>query len=203
MYSQIRNQRPLSRAGLVLALYGALSLIAILIAAGRDDIDIYRVEGVATPWLLIASPAIGLGLGLLVVGLSRLATQRYEWARKLHRSFRGLLGVLSRREAFVFALASAVGEELLFRGALQPAVGLWLQAGIFALLHIAPSRDLWPWTLWAFGMGLVFGLLAHTTGNLGGPIVAHFVINYLNLRYIGRVELPASPDNVGFLPTNH
>jgi hypothetical protein len=33
-------------------------------------------------------------------------------------------------------------------------------------------------------------------GDLGGPIAAHFTINYLNLHYIARVELPeaSSPD---------
>jgi len=31
---------------------------------------------------------------------------------------------------------------------------------------------------------LAFGALATETGNLGGPIAAHFTINFLNLRFI-------------------
>lgn len=188
----IRNQRQLSRSGLVVALYGALALAAILIAAGRDDMDIYRWSQTRTSLWLGLSPLIGLALGLGVVGLSRLATQRYEWARNLHRNFRELVGELSSREILVLALASSIGEELLFRGALQPALGLWVQAAIFALLHIGPSRQFLPWTLWAFAMGLVFGLLFEWTGNLGGPIVAHFAINFLNLHYISRTSVPAA-----------
>ena len=42
-------------------------------------------------------------------------------------------------------------------------------------------------------MGLVFGALVELTGDLGAPIVAHFTINFLNLHYIARVELPARP----------
>jgi len=186
----IRNQRQLSRAGLVLALYGALSLVAVLIAAGRDDIDIYRIEGVSTTTRLALSPLFGLALGLFVVLLSRFATHHYGWARNLHHSFRGLLGRLSGREVLVLALASSVGEELLFRGALQPWLGLWVQALVFALLHIGPSWRFVPWTVWAFAMGICFGLMFRWSGDLGGPIVAHFTINFLNLHYISRVELP-------------
>ena len=123
--------------------------------------------------------------------MSRLATHRFVWARNLHRSCRSLLGRLTGREILVLALASSVGEELLFRGALQPVLGLWLQALVFALLHIGPGWRFVPWTAWAFVMGLCFGLLFQWTGDLGGPIVAHFTINFLNLHYISRVELPA------------
>ncbi|MBT8495507.1 MAG: CPBP family intramembrane metalloprotease [Deltaproteobacteria bacterium] len=181
----------MSRSGLVAALYGALALAAILIAAGRDDMDIYRwSDERASLWLLL-SPLLGLALGLLVVAMSRLATLRFGWARNLHRSFRELLGELSSREILILALASSIGEELLFRGALQPAWGLWVQAAVFALLHIGPSKQFLPWTLWAFAMGLVFGLMFEWTGNLGAPIVAHFAINYLNLRYISRTPVEA------------
>jgi membrane protease YdiL (CAAX protease family) len=180
----------MSRSGLVAALYGALGLAAILIAAGRDDMDIYRwSDERGSLWLLLA-PLIGLALGLLVVAMSRLATQRYGWAKNLHRSFRELLGELSGREILILALASSIGEELLFRGALQPAWGLWVQAAVFALLHIGPSRQFLPWTIWAFAMGVAFGLLFSWTGNLGAPIVAHFAINFLNLKYISSTALP-------------
>ena len=40
-------------------------------------------------------------------------------------------------------------------------------------------------------MGLAFGALAKWTGNLGGPIAAHFTINFLNLRYIVGEPAPA------------
>jgi len=35
-------------------------------------------------------------------------------------------------------------------------------------------------------------VLAQAVGDLGGVIVAHFTINFANLRYIARVELPAA-----------
>jgi membrane protease YdiL (CAAX protease family) len=174
----------MTRAGLILALYGSLALAAILISAARGDVDIYRIAGVSTPLL------IGVALGLAVVFLSRLAVHRFDWARRLHNDFRQILGKLSYKEILVLAVASSVGEELLFRGALQPIVGIWAQAIVFALLHIGPGLRFLPWTASALVIGLLFGFLFQLTGDLGGPIVAHFAINYLNLHFIARFELP-------------
>ena len=180
----------MSRAGLILSLYGGLALLALLLSAGRDDIDIYRIEGRSTSLFLALSPLIGLAVALAVVFLSRFVVHRFEWARRLHTDFRSLLGPLSGREILILAVASAVGEELLFRGALQPMIGIWPQAVIFALLHIGPGTRFLPWTLSAFAVGLVFGWLFHATGDLGGPIVAHFAINFLNLHFIARFDAP-------------
>ena len=178
---------PLSRASLVIGIYGALALLALMLSAGRGDPDLYRLGG-SSAWLLLISPAIGLGVGLAVVGLTRIAVARYEWARALTTSFRDRLGPLTGREVMVLAAASAIGEELLFRGALLPWWGLWPQAIAFALLHVAPGvmppRRYLPWTAMALVLGVGFGLLAEATGDLGGPIVAHFTINLLNLRFI-------------------
>jgi membrane protease YdiL (CAAX protease family) len=182
---------PLSRATLVIGLYGAMGIVAFLVAAGRGDPDLYRLGGSPEAWQLEAAPALGIALGLGVVGLTRLATRHFQWARDLHTSFRDLLGPLTAREIVILALASAIGEELLFRGALLPWFGLWLQAAVFAALHIGPGRRFLPWTLSAFVLGLAFGALAKWTGNLGGPIAAHFAINFLNLRYIVGEPVPA------------
>lgn len=182
---------PLSRATLVIGLYGAMGIAAFLLAAGRGDPDLYRLGGSPAGWKLASGPAFGIALGLAVVGLTRVATRRFQWARDLHASFRDLLGPLTLREIVILALASSIGEELLFRGALLPWFGVWAQAGIFALLHVGPGRRFLPWTASALALGLAFGALAHWTGNLGGPIAAHFTINFLNLRYIVGVPVPA------------
>lgn len=183
---------PMSRSGLVLAVYGALALCGLIIGAARGDLDLYRHAEASTPLKLALSPILGLGFGLLVVFLSRLAVHRWGWARALHRDFHGLLGEMSGREIFILAVASAVGEELFFRGALTPLIGIWGQAAVFALLHIGPGRRFLPWTASAFLLGAIFGLAFETLGDIGAPIVAHFTINYLNLSYISRVDLPAA-----------
>lgn len=184
--SQPSPAPPLSRASLVIGLYGAMALVALVIAAARGNPDLYRLEPTAAPAWLGIGPLIGFGVGLCVVAATRLATKHFQWARDLHASFRDLLGPLTGKEIVILALASSIGEELLFRGALLPWIGVWLQGIVFALLHVGPGRRFLPWTLSALVLGIGFGWLAQWTGNLGGPIAAHFAINFLNLRYIVR-----------------
>jgi len=86
----------------------------------------------------------------------------------------------------ILAACSSLGEELLFRGALMPWLGLPLSSLVFASLHIGPGRRFVPWTLMALALGIGFGYLARSTGSLGAPIAAHFTINFVNLRFIVR-----------------
>jgi membrane protease YdiL (CAAX protease family) len=181
--SQPSPAPPLSRASMVIGLYGAMALVALVIAAGRGDPDLYRF-GAVPRWPLLAGPIVGIAVGLGIVGLTRVATRHFAWARYLHVSFHDLLGPLTGREIVILALGSSIGEELLFRGALLPWLGPWWQAAVFALLHVGPGRRFLPWTVSALVLGAGFGWLAVLTTNLGAPIAAHFTINFLNLRFI-------------------
>jgi membrane protease YdiL (CAAX protease family) len=183
--SQPSPAPPLSRASLVIGLYGGMALVALVIAAGRGNPDLYRL-GDPSGLMLIGGLGIGVAVGLAVVGLTRLATRHFQWARDLHLSFRDLLGPLTTREIVILALASSIGEELLFRGALLPWFGVWIQAIVFAGLHVGPKKRFLPWTISALVLGIAFGWLAVWTQNLGAPIAAHFTINFLNLRFIVR-----------------
>ena len=191
MYSH--DQPPLSRASLVIGLYAAMALVGLLIAAGRGNPDLYCLTGVPSWWLL-AGPAVGVAAGLLIVLLTQQATRRYAWAKQLHNSFKDLLGPLTTRDIVILAAASSIGEEVLFRGALMPWLGLWVQAAIFACLHVGPGKKFAPWTLMALAMGVGFGLLARYTENLGAPIAAHFMINFLNLKFIVRTKVSRTQD---------
>ena len=131
----------------------------------------------------------GLAAGLLIVFASRMALYRFEWARWLHRELRHLLFPLTDLEILVLAGASSVGEEMFFRGAMLPSIGLFGSSAIFALLHIGPKARFLPWTISSFVVGLLFGGMYLWTGDLTGPVVAHFLVNFLNLRHLAQVEL--------------
>jgi membrane protease YdiL (CAAX protease family) len=171
--------------------YGGLAGIAVLWGAVRGNPNVYLypgTTGMTVPRLMLG-PAVGLALGLVLVFLSRFATHRLEWARVLHREFHAVVHELNSREIFLLALFSSVGEELFFRGALLPQIGLLGSSALFAALHVRPHLRFLPWTLMSFIVGLVLGGMYVKLGDLGGPIVAHFTINLLNLSYIAKTEL--------------
>jgi membrane protease YdiL (CAAX protease family) len=177
-----------SRAALVLVLYLALGATAIVWGGLRGQANVWQLPGRGEP-LVFAGIATGILLGLAIVFASRLALYRFDWARALHREFRGLLNPLSEVEIVVLAVASSVGEEMFFRGALLPVIGLLGSSAVFALLHIGPKTRHLPWTISSFGAGLMFGAMFTWTGDLTGCVLAHFLVNFLNLRHVAQYEL--------------
>jgi membrane protease YdiL (CAAX protease family) len=135
----------------------------------------------------------GLTLGLAVVAGSRLLVARFAWARSLYHWFAQVLGPMPDREVLGLALLSSIGEELLFRGAMQPTLGLWLTAVIFGLLHFPPRLRLLPWTVMAGLFGLLFGAITLWSGTIAGAVIAHFTINLLNLREVARYAVDHPP----------
>ena len=180
----------MNRATVIVALYSALGVAAIGWGWWRGDRNLYEY-GDRSLVLLAAGPVVGLLFGLAMVFLSRLAVHSMEWARVLHREFHAVVHELTSREIFLLAVSSSIGEELFFRGAMLPAIGLWPSSVLFALMHVRAQWRFLPWPIMSFIMGLAMGLMYMKLGNLGAPIVAHFTINLLNLNYIAKHELRA------------
>ncbi|MCA9539983.1 MAG: CPBP family intramembrane metalloprotease [Myxococcales bacterium] len=130
--------------------------------------------------------ALGVAVGLLAVLLSRLGTARFDWSRRIDAEFRDLLGPLEPREIFGLAIASALAEEMFFRGFLQPLIGLEASAVVFGAAHVPWRRSLIAWTFAALAMGYVLGWMFEARGNLIAPVLAHFTVNYFNLHALVR-----------------
>ena len=127
---------------------------------------------------------IGLAVGLVSVWVSRWWTEHSHSGEQMARAMAATLGSLSVPNALLLALASGLGEELFFRGALQPRVGWLVSSLLFGAVHFVPRRDMLPWTGFVLAMGGVLGGLFAWTGNLVAPIVAHVVVNGLNLPFL-------------------
>jgi membrane protease YdiL (CAAX protease family) len=102
----------------------------------------------------------------------------------MHEDFRPFARDLSGAAIAGLALFSASGEELLFRGLGQPYLGLIPQALIFGVLHQMPGPSRWVWASWALLVGLGLGIIFQLTGSLLGPLLAHAIVNGLNLTYL-------------------
>jgi CAAX protease family protein len=101
-----------------------------------------------------------------------------------------LLGRCTWVELAVLSLLAGVGEEMLFRGVLQPVFGRWLHpwAGLllasllFGLVH--PLT--WLYVVLAALFGVYLGWLYVATDNLLTPITAHAVYDFVVLLYLLR-----------------
>jgi membrane protease YdiL (CAAX protease family) len=128
---------------------------------------------------------LGVGLGLSLVVATRLAAH-LELIDGLAVGLQEHIGPLRVHTCIVLAAASALGEEMLFRAVLQPAVG-WLAATlVFALVHLPFDKRLAVWPLFAFAAGGLFGAAYGVTGGVLAPVLAHFVVNALNLIWLAR-----------------
>lgn len=180
-------------------IYGALALVAVGFGAARGQ---WLVILPTAPWMpgsrgttLVVSLVMGISVAALVVASTRAMVKRFAWVRDLHVGFRGLFGHVTQSEAAWLAIFSGIAEELFFRGALQPMLGIAVTSAIFGLVHIGPGKKFWIWTAWAGAMGFVFGAMAQLAGDLAGVIVAHVIINYENLSFISAHDPDATRSN--------
>jgi hypothetical protein len=171
-------------ARLVLGFYAVMGAAA-LVWRGLADGALPWAEGPGSPVLPIhLRVAAGLAAGGALVAVSRIWTERSAAGRALADELSRLLGPLSLGRAWAFAAASGLAEEAFFRGALQPRLG-WLGATlIFAAAHFVPTRRLWSWSVFALLAGALFGGLFAATGDLLAPLLAHALVNGLNLRWL-------------------
>jgi membrane protease YdiL (CAAX protease family) len=176
-----------ARARTVATFYAALMLLGFFwhgTAQGTNDV--WRLDPEQNWATLAWTPLVGVAFGLLTVQVFRALEVHMAWVSELHREFRAILGQPRTSELVLLAAVSSLGEEILFRGAMLDAWGLWVSSLVFALLHIPPRLSLWPWTASSLLLGLALGAMTLATGNLGAAVAAHFVINLLNLGYITR-----------------
>ena len=136
------------------------------------------------------NPVRDFGVGLLagagVLAASSVWTAYSRWGDSLARELAAAIGPLGLPNALLLAFASGFAEELFFRGALQPRVGLLAASLLFACVHFVPRRALLPWAGFALIAGLILGGLFVWSGNLIAPITAHIMVNAVSLPLLAR-----------------
>jgi uncharacterized protein len=136
--------------------------------------------------------AIGIGLltaagcAAMAFVLLRVVPERGP-VRPLRRLYREVLFPLFRGntalEVAAISVFAGVGEEVLFRGAVQPELGLIATSLVFGALHTA-GRATVALGIYAACMGALLGWLTIATGGLLAPIVAHMVYDALAISYL-------------------
>jgi hypothetical protein len=151
----------------------SLCLIAALLPLPFERPGVWSALGLAGlfTWQTLLSGVLGLIIGVIVAALV------IHW-RPMHVIAEQLMQLvawetLHTSDYVLIALMAAMGEELLFRGALQPLIGLLPVAVIFGLLHFTSIAHV----ILAGMLGLLLGWLYQWSGSLWSPIVAHFWVD--------------------------
>jgi uncharacterized protein len=170
---------------------GGLGLLAIMIGLFMS----------VPPWHeLKAGPMeIGYGFAATVPMLAGLLALRAVHAGPLGRLnsvvdqlVAPLFGKCSIFQLAMISVVAGVGEELLFRGVVQPLLIGWIEilAGvlaasvIFGLMHaITPT-----YAILATAVGAYLGWLTLATGGLVAPIIAHSLYDFLALVYLTKSQ---------------
>ena len=157
--------------------------------------------GIALIWQRLRSIPMGIGdvsQGLAIGTAAAVALALLNWyllrgapnlrpvasIRRLYQeSLKPLFGGVGVTDVVIISVAAGIGEELLFRGVLQPEVGLVLASVIFGVLHMGGTGTL-AFGCWVAVMGGVLGGLAVWTGGLLAPIVAHALYDGAAITYI-------------------
>lgn len=195
------------RSGRASIAYALIALGAVAVGHVFDRGSLLAYPGAWLPLEGVEAHAFSLVLGgvfaAAVVLVTRVLVENTKWAKALHRDLRPMTVALDGTGIFAIAALSALAEELVFRGLLMPWLGLVPQALLFGVVHAqlsGPSR--WVWVAWASVVGLALGAMFGLTGSLLGPMLAHALINGLNLAFLKSHDTAPPRNSLGGLLSN-
>lgn len=138
---------------------------------------------------------VGLLFGSLAGAISWWLIRR-PFMRPVHGKYTRLFQSLKLKtsDIIIISLCAGIGEELLFRGAIQPYLGIYLTAIVFVALHGYLDPRNWRLSIYGILMTGIIIALGYFTEYIGiiSAITAHVVIDLVLLFLLLRV----SPQNL-------
>ncbi len=141
-------------------------------------------------WRDTASGILVTIVMLFIAAAGSWASERWTaWAflKRWMRQVGPLLAQIRPAQMVLLSVIAGFGEEALFRGAIQPMLGVWLTSLLFATVHVL-RWDSNGMKMIAFYMpfGLLLGWLYTFTQNLWGCMVAHTLYDLIALWWVQR-----------------
>ena len=167
--------------GILIWLYVGLALVGLGGMYWQESFGALIPE---EPILMLHHIVVGIAGGLFLILASRGLEKIVPSVATLTQGFGQMLGQFTPRHACLAAVASSLGEEIFFRGFLQSWWGVLASSVVFALLHIGPDRRFISWPFLAFGASLLLGSLMVYTGTIWASVIAHGLVNFVNLNHI-------------------
>ncbi len=145
----------------------------------REALDRLGLTVARPAQLLLAFP---LSLGMIVLAIfvvrvwAALDPASYKQTGDISNAMMGGLAAWGLWGAFAVGAIAGISEETLFRGALQPKLGIALPTVLFASLHT--QYLLSPATALVLVIGLVMAVVRKRTGSTLICLLTHFLYNF-------------------------
>ena len=164
------HPQALTRYGLLM---GAGMILLALAWSGRPLDAALRVWFPVADWAVNCLIGMGLGTGFALAVW--FITERIPAFQRMERRLLRVLEMdaLRYHHALVFGLIAGIPEEVLFRGAMQPTMGIVAVSVIFGALHAMTPA----YFVYATSAGIALGLLTEVSGGLWMPVAAHFAVD--------------------------
>jgi len=170
---------------------GIFAAIGLLLMRFVQHAELPRSLATGMAWPLQA--AAGVLCGLAVGSASLYSAWFHPKAGIAQRTAGSYARLdLSGLNPVWISLAAGIGEELLFRAALQPLLGIWLTSLLFLVVHTRAyefrltDKVSWMQAASVFGMSVGLGLLYEHVGLLS-TVVAHVVVDICGLYAVRQV----------------
>lgn len=130
---------------------------------------------------------IGINYGFFAAFTARYIINS-RWMKDLRIYFSGIIANMNLKTYHIifYSLCAGIGEEILFRGAIQPFMGIWITAIVFIALHgyLNPMNK--HIILYGMFMILVSAGLGYLYDLMGmiSSMTAHFTIDVILFFYL-------------------
>lgn len=174
-------------------LVGFGGLGSVLVPMIRDTSLTKFLSGQEKFWIQLA---VGASFGVITAKAGwQLVEQPFlESTKSFFARLIGPLKLNSIQIAYI-SICAGIGEEMFFRGAIQPMLGIWFTAILFVLLHGYLNPFNMPLTIYGTYMVLVIGVMGLFTEHFGivTSMLAHTIIDIILLRQLALAGLSESP----------
>lgn len=142
---------------------------------------------------------LGIGLGLFWGYLGKFLVGR-SYFEEVFQKFTELIGSmrLNKLEIWWVSICAGVGEEILFRGTIQPFLGVWITSILFVFIHgyLTPFNT--RLSIYGIFMTLAIVTLGYTVEYVGliPAMVAHTIIDVILLSYLTSAYRRLNPEEI-------
>jgi len=183
-FAFMRASRELFMRMGLLTLLVPLVIVAILYYFNATTFMIPVVIGKANVWIQVFAGVAG---GFLLSGITWLMG-KWKYLDDVNFDFTLRLGIFnfSLQEILFLSFCAGVGEEIVFRGMIQPWLGILTTSFMFIALHGYMSYSSWPKVIFGlilFAVGTILGILGEYLGLLAA-IVAHIIYDVIAFQRI-------------------